>query len=90
MYSGWTNYETWAVNLWMTNDQGSQDHWIQRAENLTARELMNELKNTHEEYIPDSISGLYSDLLVGALDNVNWREIAEHWVEGSKDEDEDE
>ena len=20
--NGWSNYETWAVNLWFTNDQG--------------------------------------------------------------------
>jgi hypothetical protein len=26
-YNGWTNYETWAVALWIDNDQGSQEHW---------------------------------------------------------------
>ena len=25
-YNGWTNYETWAVNLWMSNDQGSYSY----------------------------------------------------------------
>jgi hypothetical protein len=24
-YNGWTNYETWCVNLWIDNDKGSQD-----------------------------------------------------------------
>lgn len=26
-YNGWTNYETWAVKLWMDNDQGSYSYW---------------------------------------------------------------
>lgn len=26
-YNGWTNYETWAVNLWIDNDQGSDRYW---------------------------------------------------------------
>ena len=26
-YNGWTNYETWLVNLWMDNEQGSQQFW---------------------------------------------------------------
>lgn len=24
-YNGWTNYPTWAVNLWMANDEGLYD-----------------------------------------------------------------
>lgn len=31
-YNGWTNYETWAVKLWMDNDQGSQEHWNEAAQ----------------------------------------------------------
>ena len=30
-YNGWTNYETWVANLWMDNDEGSQDYWRERA-----------------------------------------------------------
>lgn len=26
-YNGWTNYETWAVNLHIGNDQGSYEYW---------------------------------------------------------------
>ncbi len=31
-YNGWTNYETWAVALWIDNDQGSQSYWREEAE----------------------------------------------------------
>lgn len=27
-YNGWSNYETWCVNLWLTNDSGSAD-WLE-------------------------------------------------------------
>ena len=26
-YNGWTNYETWLVNLWIDNEQGSDEFW---------------------------------------------------------------
>lgn len=26
-YNGWTNYETWAVKLWIDNEQGSYSYW---------------------------------------------------------------
>ena len=26
-YNGWTNYETWAVKLWIDNEQGTQLAW---------------------------------------------------------------
>ncbi len=30
-YNGWTNYETWAVGLWIDNEQGSHTHWREQA-----------------------------------------------------------
>jgi hypothetical protein len=30
-YNGWTNYETWVVNLWMDNERGQQDYWADEA-----------------------------------------------------------
>jgi hypothetical protein len=33
-YNGWTNYETWVVNLWMDNEEGTHDYWLEVAEDV--------------------------------------------------------
>ena len=33
-YNGWHNYETWCVNLWLTNDSGTAEFWENRAKEL--------------------------------------------------------
>lgn len=37
-YNGWTNYETWVVNLWMDNEQGSHDYWVNVARHIYEHE----------------------------------------------------
>lgn len=37
-YNGWTNYETWAVALWIDNEDGSYRHWRTRAREELANE----------------------------------------------------
>jgi hypothetical protein len=31
-YQGWTNYETWAMHLWLTNEQSDYHYWREQAE----------------------------------------------------------
>lgn len=31
-YNGWTNYETWLVNLWMDNEEGSCSYWAEQSQ----------------------------------------------------------
>ena len=101
-YNGWTNYETWVVNLWMGNDQGSQTFWdevtkdvLQNAEKdktFSKEERARiDLSVTLKEHFDDNVpgdttlgySGVYADLLNGALSEVNWHEIAGHLIEAT-------
>jgi hypothetical protein len=64
-YNGWTNYETWVVNLWMDNEEGTYDYWREVAQEVSSDLeeptnsmtkmdeaiylLADRLKNYHEE-----------------------------------------
>lgn len=89
-YNGWTNYETWAVKLWMDNEEPSYRYWqsetvaawdrnegdehFTHAER-TAFDLADVLKSEHEDALPE-LSGFAADLLNAAFGEVNWDEIA--------------
>ncbi len=87
-YNGWTNYETWLVNLWFDNDQGTyemiRDFAIEEAESI--RQIENYIENMIEESSPTLENGLYCDLMTAAISEVNFYEIAEHVWEDTKEE----
>lgn len=33
-YNGWQNYETWAVKLWLDNDEGTYSYWRDRTREI--------------------------------------------------------
>jgi hypothetical protein len=96
-YNGWTNYETWNVNLWIDNDQGEQEYWRERAADCIAATgtdadaiaaLSNELEYVFDEIYDEQKMkpGPLSDLLRAALSDVNWHEIARHHIEAVQEE----
>jgi len=52
-YQGWKNYETWAVALWLDNDQGSYEYWRE-----TLAELREESQDQglRSEFTPESVT----------------------------------
>jgi hypothetical protein len=82
-YNGWTNYETWLVNLWLSNEQGIDNFALGLCgEAETTREAADRLREWIGEGSPDDCqTGLYGDLLNAALSEVDWYEIADHYRE---------
>lgn len=83
-YNGWSTYETWLVNLWIQNDQALHavlHAAVCEADTLfDAKEVLQAwLDNEYDLYIEERGHGLFQDLLKGALDEVNWYEIAKNW-----------
>ena len=88
-YNGWTNYETWAVSLWIDNEESSYRYWRQEAaryeQDIADKEdaicgLAAQLKQEISDEAPTDEPSVYSDLLNAALSEVNWAEIAENWL----------
>lgn len=88
-YNGWVNYETWNAALWIDND-GRSEHWNERAPEILEScefdkdaacvELAAELEAEADEFRPE-VSGMYADLLGAAMGAIDWREIAEHYMD---------
>lgn len=111
-YNGWSNYATWLVNLHLSNDAGTYEYVNELAQNSidnaeadrysTKKEdatqaLADSIKNMIDEGNPlaDKTS-LYSDMLQAIIDEADYYEIAEAWLndfeipEDTEEEDEDE
>ena len=76
-YNGWTNKETWLVNLWigdsLTMDQESGFE-------VTA-DYIEQLVDDMVSETMSSPNGLIADLLNCALGEIDYHELAEHYDE---------
>jgi len=88
-YNGWTNYETWNFNLWITNEEEDYSQVLELAfDSEDKYELSNKLETLANEW-SDNIfldldkrgichSGFISDMVNSSIKSVNFYEVAEH------------
>ena len=100
-YNGWRNYETWAVALWIDNEEPTQRQALSMARVARRESTMHhnvkggiwtpaeaeryELSDAlqtwvSDEMLPDLGATLAADLLGAAVSEVDWQEIADHYL----------
>jgi len=82
-YNGWTNYETWNWNLWYADSFTAEDF---EGMDGNVYKISEYLKDWTEE-LAEAIGilndkGFFSDVVQTSLSEVNYYEIAEHFVDG--------
>lgn len=91
-YNGWTNYETWCINLWLTDNPGDYHYLTNLATSphLTDYQKADQLRADIEDTIPDDLSGLLRDLLLSSISSCNFHEIIKSVQEDQVDEEDQE
>lgn len=88
-YNGWTNYATWNVNLWLTNEEGSYSYMMEQARTAASAQypvstLADVIRDYVEDNAPELPASIYSDLLQWAIQQANYEEIAAAFLNGVK------
>lgn len=91
-YQGWKNYQTFGVGLEIDNTRGLYDYWNDRAQFCkddcattegaieTLADMLQQVHEEHIEYL--NLEGFAAHLMQSAFEEVDFREIAEHILEG--------
>jgi hypothetical protein len=89
-YNGWTNYATWLCNLWFDDFTPLFEDHIEDLsdEHEDKADLLNTLEmwikddvNEYVESIVDERVGFVMDLVGSAFKDIDFRDIAEHYVD---------
>lgn len=76
-YNGWTNKETWLVNLWIGDNLAEIQGEGTEVSGQTVKAIVIDWLDYAQGN--DVESGLLVDLLNCALGHINWEEVASHY-----------
>ena len=80
-YNGWTNKETWLVNLWLGDMLAIDQEEGVAIDAGYVESIVDEMASAALEC---DANGLITDLLNCALGEINYYEIAKHYQEGAE------
>lgn len=87
-YNGWTNYATWRINLEIFDGFELKDHYSDKPE-------LSEVADYIQEYLEDALetesmgNNLVLSYALAFVNQVNYREIAEHLIEAAEYEEDE-
>ena len=78
-YNGWTNKETWLVNVWYMSEMPGyfSDVWRVGVEPSELRDAIQYISEECEA-LSQLPAGLLSDFIQTCWSEVNWNELADH------------
>lgn len=88
-YNGWTNYETWLCNLWLDGLE-FEDFIHDLSDDLEDKDAVLDwcadyleqlVEDLIEDATPRGVSGFITDLINSAFQEIDFRDIAEHYVD---------
>ena len=90
-YNGWTNYETWRINLEVLDGMALEDfgfdlHEVDTDDVADVESVAGALEMFTCELIEGQASGFALDLAHTFLARVDWVEIAEHMIANAQTE----
>lgn len=87
-YNGWTNWATWMVNLHFDGLDFTDDLESGVFENMDADDIRGHLASYIQEYVESYLEEVVdtdicfvSDLINGTIQDVDWHDIADHYVD---------
>ena len=92
-YNGWTNWATWMVNLHFDGLDFTDEIENGSFDDISKDDLRCQLAYTIQEYVEsyldevaDTSNTFVADLISGTMQDVDWHDIADHYVDDILDE----